>query len=299
MATRFGGSKSRQFALKKLYWLVGLLCSVIIVLLSVVVISFGEMKRQGEDEKSDPFTPVTSRQSALILIARQRIEADSQLSHTMLSTKEVSSGHFPHGALSEQDRASLTGLYTTRVIDAGSYLTREDFTDREPLPFSIPQGFRLVSFKLEEAALGDPLIKPASRVDILWFRKDKSGNDKLSTIIHFTKVISLDGRRDSEENLERKGVGRKSSGAMVTVLVSEKDSKLLEFAKHRGSLSLTLVGSSDADPRVEDPAPVDESDFEDGPKVEEPTGTVQYVDPKTGALITRKLRKGEVWNSSL
>ncbi len=301
MAHRFGATPAHTYA-TKVRWLVGCLLSLIGLLITAFVIVAQTRTAQGAAiglSQSTPDPRITPPTVVELLVTKVRIEEGVRLSSQMFEFASVEPGDVPLGAIRKQDLEQVMGKYSSKLIAPNSPLLLEAISDRRPeRQINIPPGYRAVTITVDSRSGIEGFATPSKRVDVLWsFSQD--GQQKLATIVRFTKVLSVDGA--TETNQERAQVSG-SRATTVTLLVSEKDAKKIELARVMGALSLTLVSDQEESKVETDPGTISIAELlnPDGREdVERETeiydGTAYTTDDRTGRPLKYKHRRSGQW----
>ncbi len=290
MATRFGATPAQANA-TKLKWLIG--CLVTLVVLLVVAFVFYS---QNNSEESDAATnqieeqpivqPVTIGAEIIVPIAR--IEEGAKLDPSMFTTVHLDDDKVPLGAVRKQDLEQIIGKFSNKLLSPNIPLVLEDITEsRSVNSLSIPAGYRAVTITVDNRTGVEGFAKPNSRVDVLWtFTQD--GKQKVSTIVRFTKVLSVGGVTASDVG---KAAVDGGGATTVTLLVSERDAKKIELARTLGALSLSLVGDQEEGTKEAEPDAIDITDLLND-KDKNTQNTQVQVDPADGFMITTDPKTG-------
>jgi pilus assembly protein CpaB len=292
---RFGAVSPAQTYATKVRWLVGCLVSVIFVLIVAVVIIANK-----SDAKEDA-GPVASQKvedpaSGMIdvLVASSRIEEGSELTPQMFTAVPMDPDKTPMAVIRAKDLESVTGKFSSRLINANMPIVLDDVADNPPLrAISIPPGYRAVSININSVSGVEGFAKPNSRVDILW-TYSKGGRKEVATISRFVKVLSVGGNTSAAG--QRVNVSKKG-GTTVTLLVTEKDAKKIELARSLGSISLSLVGDSETHTSGNEPDSITIQDLIGRPATAQTAevandGVMYTSDPRSGRQLRYVLRNG-------
>ncbi len=301
MATRFGAASPAQTYAAKVRWLVGCLIMVILVLVvTLVFVARGGPEEQAEDTGTSPdvayATPVAP--TVDILVAGQRIEAGTALMPFMFNEQSVHQDRIPEGAVLARDKATIAGKFSKNLINANLPLIRTDLTDVRPISAvtsSIPPGYRAVTINVDSRSGVEGWAQPNTRVDVLWTYTDRDRSQKVATIVHFSKILSVGGATSIEGASAR---GANANSTTVTLLVTELDAKKIELARTTGKLSLSLVGEKETGKVAAAPEPVDIYSLipraQEAPEEPASDGVMYTRDPVTGKMTKYEL-KGRRW----
>ncbi len=221
-----------------------------------------------------------------ILVAKTRIPEGTQLREEMFGTLELSEDKVPQGAILASDKSKVAGRFAKYAFSANGPVDEDSLADtnRAALtPFHIPAGFRAVTITVDGRSGVEGFAKPGTFVDILWFFKERNGEEKVARLIPNAKILSVGGTTEGGQSKVLQGT------ATVTLLVSLADSKVLELARNVGALSLSLVGEEDKDgasASLNDPVTMrDIMRKANAVQEEKPVdGIMKTVDPRTGQV---------------
>ncbi len=293
MATKFGASAVHNNN-TKIFWIIGCVVTLFSVLLITFVIISQNSSQNVEAVQNQPviepvIDPLASSGTEIV-VPTGRIEEGTRLEGTMFTTVAFEPDKVPLGAVRKKDMEQIIGKFSNKLLSPNVPLILEDISETKTInPLTIPAGYRAVTITVDSRSGVEGFAKPNSRVDVLWtFTQD--GQQKVSTIVRFTKVLSVGGLTASDV-----GKAEVTTGATtVTLLVTEKDTKKIELARTLGTLSLSLVGDQEEGTKEQDPDVIDINTLLNGSgsakvevaKVAEPAdGTMLTKDPKTGKMI--------------
>lgn len=293
MATKFGSSAVGNNN-TKIFWIIGCVVTLFAVLLITFAITSQNSSQSVEAVQNQPIAePVApSLNGQDIVVPVGRIEEGTRLEESMFATVGFEPDKVPVGAIRKQDMIQVVGKFSTKILSPNIPLIWDDMSDARTFnPLTIPSGYRAVTINVDIRSGVEGFAKPNSRVDVLWtFTQD--GQQKVSTIVRFTKILSVGGMTASDSGKEQTEAN-KGGATTITLLVSEKDAKKIELARNLGTLSLSLVGDQEEGTKEEDPDVIDintllGSDAKNEvikPSSEPADGYMQTKDPKTGKTI--------------
>lgn len=310
----FGGLAPYRAYMAKMRWVVALLGSLIMVLVITVGIMLSDRALKGSNAGSEMYaseeiippsphvavasTIIPKPRTVEILVARKRIEPKTNLDEFFFETKTVAEELVPEGALLASDRGKLVGKFSKSVIPANMYILPEFLADKKPeIPFHIPKGYRTASITINARTGVEGFAKPDTRVDIFWLHRDKNNVPQITTIVRAARILSVGGRTQITGAAPMAG-----NSTTATLLVTEREAKIIELARETGKLSLSLVSDEetqlmDIDGTVSlydllrgknDPAETEETYVD---------GTFSTVDPKTGRRVEFYLNDNH-WTAS-
>lgn len=290
MATRFGASSSSTH-ITRTRWVIGFMGSTILILICTIAVMVNTDSTTKDENNLINQAEASTPTMASVLVARERIEAGSEIQSFMLSENLVAIDAVPRGVVLANDRLAIINTFAQKLINPGEYLHFEDTSRERQREINIPDGYRAISIVLDSAARVGPLVKPQSRVDINWYRTNKQGHGTSCPLVYSTKVIAIGNETESDsKNLSHNG------SVVVTLLVTEAEAREIDVAQRIGSLSLALTGNTST-PKVIDPAT--KCDFGvTKPEKARTLGTMTYTDPITGEKTVVKLNENEEWIES-
>lgn len=297
MATRFGAITPAQKQQAKIRLFLACLFSVFLVFVIAVVILFNNSQAAPEELPVEEAPPVVAAQDAPVeepmvdvLVAAQRIEQGTQLQDYMFKPKPWDAESLPEQVVLAADIESIRGKFADKLIQAHLPIVQDDVTEQAVPEITIPPGYRAVTIDIDTRSAVEGFAKANSRVDVLFAYNDKKGRKKVSTIVHFVKILSVGGVTGAQG--AKAGIGTAST---ATLLVTERDAKRIELARTEGKLSLTLVGNNEAGASSEEPGSITVEELftdDDDEAVEEHDGSMYMTDPKSGRQIRYVLKAG-------
>ncbi len=294
MATRFGGARPSRVSNLQMRWLVGFCFSIIFVLILTIVLLL-----QQQPSQTAPVVPDASLQLASpepsgmvpILVALQRIESGTPLNFSMFREELTAVEAVPPDAVRASEKPSLIGTYANQLILPNLPLRREDVTDKPPLGITekIPPGYRAVTIEVTQVSSVEGFTRPDTRVDVLWTFTDRDGQKKVVTIVRFAKILSFGGITGNATQQNAAAANANNQGRnTVTILVTQRESQMIELARNTGSLGMVLVGDGE-NPTLDEPASVIRlTDL-----VQDAPAQVEGEDPVDGRMIVKDERTGQ------
>lgn len=292
MATRFGATPARLYA-TKVRWLMGGLLSLVVVLVGVIVCIITTLPSNvtATVEGTNASASLPQR-TAAVAFATKRLEVGTKIVRDDFRIEQLPVALAPLDGVSEVDLPGVEGSYLTALLAPGAPLLRSNISAQLPssaLP--IPKGFRAATIVVDQREGVDGFPEPNARVDVLWSYTER-GAPKVSTLIHFAKVLSVAG------NASPRGRTPLSGPVPVTLLVSKVDAKRIELARTVGKLSLSLLGQDSIEDE-DDPGPVGIPELTNEPVPEEAapeySGIAILTDPITGRQM-RFVSDGKRWS---
>ena len=235
----FRATSATQTYAAKVRWMVGGLLSIITLLATALILVFQQVNSgSGEQPTAQPVVNAGAPAKAMILIARQRIEAGVQLSDTLFDVQEVNANYLPEGAIMAAEHSVLNGQYAKDIINAGYPISRGLISATNPSnsEILIPVGYRAIAISIDELKSVAWSIRPNSRVDVVLSHTYK-GQPAVTTVVPTAKVVAVGS--DGNPNASRNGA------KTATILVTAEDAKRVELSKKLGEVSLILAGEAE------------------------------------------------------
>lgn len=139
------------------------------------------------------------------------------------------------------DRNAAIDRVLLYPVNANETITTSKLTGlstAEGIPATIAPGKRAVSVPISEAAAAGGLIKPRSRVDVLFTRSGSLAESLTTVLLEDVEVLSVGRLTDPGQQLDPRAP--RPAQPSVTLLVTPEESRKLEFARNQGRLSLSL-----------------------------------------------------------
>ncbi len=233
-----------------------------------------------------------------VLIARDRIEQGTKLHRGMFEPKLVAQNLLPQGVLMANEIDSVDVKYARTVIPANLIVVEDYLSSEKPnIPFEIPDGYRAVSITMDARSGVEGYVRPNSRVDVLWLYRDREDVPKIATIVRFARVLSVNGQTSVASLFGPGGGSPVGSELIATLLITEREAKMIELARETGRVSLSLVGDSDAQvSNTEEVVTVHDlvrSEKDSKATEERIQGTFSTRDPRTGKQVRLQLSKDD------
>ncbi|MCC6953545.1 MAG: Flp pilus assembly protein CpaB [Deltaproteobacteria bacterium] len=244
MGSRFGGPSPVQIYVAKVRWIVAGLSATILVLVASLVAVVGQPQAAPAPVRDSPSRFQSPRIE--VLVSRGALSAGTEVNDTVLTTVALSSEELPEGVVLDRDRLSIYGKFLRAGLPGGHFISQQDLSDTPPISsVPIPPGMRLVAILVDATTAVDGFVIPNTRVDVIWSFTDKDGQRQIAKIVPTAKVVSVDGKRNREQN-GRHEISEQNR-SRVSLLVSDEDAQRIEYARASGTLSLVLVGDGHID----------------------------------------------------
>lgn len=186
-----------------------------------------------------------------VVVSSAEIGAASSIQDSMLTTQKAPGSLVPHGAF--VDRKALSGRVAAALIPPGVMITESMLAPpgtQPGLSSRIPDGFRAVAVKVDEASSVGGFITPGSYVDVSAVMTERLNNqDRTSSRIILQNVkVGAVGQSLNSTGPDGKSVQLSRS---VTLLVKPEDVPRIQMAASRGQVHLALRnGRDDASERL-------------------------------------------------
>jgi pilus assembly protein CpaB len=181
----------------------------------------------------------------VVVVSSAEIGAASSIADSMLTTQKAPGALVPHGAF--VDRKALVGRVTAAMIPPGVMITESMLAPAGTQPglsSRIPDGFRAVAVKVDEASSVGGFITPGSYVDVSAVMTERLNNqDRTSSRIILQNVkVGAVGQSLNSTGPDGKSVQLSRS---VTLLVRPEDVPRIQMAASRGQVHLALRNGRD------------------------------------------------------
>lgn len=183
--------------------------------------------------------PVT--QMGPVLVAADHLDV-----HTELTEENVKIENWPANIIPEGAATSLEDIdsmvVNSRVGKGMPLLAGSMIHETEKERLGIPEGFKVSAIKVSGDDTIHGLLNPGDKVDIIGFFKKRGRDGQMQTtsrtFLKGLRVYSVDGNRRAGNREE----SSKSGGAIVGVLVNEKQSEDIYYVQKTGEIKLVLRG---------------------------------------------------------
>lgn len=180
-----------------------------------------------------------------VVVSSAEIGAAASISDSMLTTQRVPGALIPHGAF--VDRKALVERVTAAMIPPGVMITESMLAPpgtQPGLSSRIPDGYRAVAVKVDEASSVGGFITPGSHVDVSAVMTERLNNqDRTSSRIILEDVkVGAVGQSLNSTGPDGKSVQLSRS---VTLLVKPEDVPRLQMATSRGYVHLAMRNGRD------------------------------------------------------
>jgi pilus assembly protein CpaB len=184
-----------------------------------------------------------------VLVARSEIEPGVKLNDDMVGFRELPVDAVPKGAVIKleeyENRALKSRAFPGTVIQVAQLGEKGQFGTS----LDIPQGMRIVSVPVNSTMIHSGIMKPGDRVDlVLTYEVVKRGSGRhflTRTILQYIQVYALGDQRLGSEAAEAGSIPKDVKN--VSLMVTQKQAELIQFALRLGTLHLTLRSTLDTD----------------------------------------------------
>ncbi len=193
--------------------------------------------------------PVATGDQQTILVAMKEISLGDPLSPQSVKLEPWPANMVPQGSLTtwedaEGRRTKTKIMPGCPILDSQLLGKGESYTGAAHM---VPKGFRTVSVKVDAAAAGGGIIRPADRVDVLVHVKPDSNKTITSaitkTVLQDVKVFAVDDKWDVSGNPDEKTLPAKT----ISLLVTPEQAEVLTLASELGSIRLVLRNPEDTE----------------------------------------------------
>jgi len=151
-------------------------------------------------------------------IAKARVEYGEAIDERDFTWRKVHPEEVPAGAVTKEKLAEVVGLFASELIPAGHPMVFRLLSKEVNDDFEIPLEHVASTIMVDETSGVGRHVRPNDREDVLFSKRD--GQElSVKTLIHFVKVLSVDGARRVQEDVP----GRRGAFP-VTLLVTKRDS---------------------------------------------------------------------------
>lgn len=185
----------------------------------------------------------SSGETRKVVVAGNTIPSATRITEQMLTVAEVPAKLVPHGAVT--DAKSLVGRVTKLTVPGGVPIGQTMLAPpgSEPgLRSLIPEGYRAMSVKVNEASAVAGFLQPGTRVDVFAGEGGRRGMSSKSRLILSDIEVGAVGQSLNEVGSDGKSVKVSKS---VTLFVKPEQVPALHAAASREQIQLTMRGDGD------------------------------------------------------
>lgn len=173
-----------------------------------------------------------------VVVASKHIALTGELTSENISLESWPQHLIPEGAASSLE--DTTGRFSKTQLRSGQAVIQEDAVTKAELGVkTIPPGHKVINIKVPAEDLLAGLLQPGDRVDIIGVFNVGSRSNRQSETKTFLKRIQIFNVGDSTSVGETR---KQSSSGIVGVIVTEKQSEKIVWARKNGEIRLALVG---------------------------------------------------------
>lgn len=182
--------------------------------------------------------PEPEQVKVTVLVAKKPLDVGTSIKNPqeLFGEKPVLRDDVLKDAIS--DAKVIKGKYLKRSLRKGDQVTLEDLVDNSGLVWQLSDGMRAVGIRVSpESIAGGFASLPGSKVDVLWSSRLTGEQDNtpfVMTLLEDVTVLAADDRARRSED------GTAMVANVVTLALTEEQSKRLTLCKDHGSLSLAL-----------------------------------------------------------
>jgi len=186
-----------------------------------------------------------------VLVATEHVDLKAELTEENVHVENWPLDMIPEGAATELD--DVKGKFTLIRLRTNQAIYIEDVKPESELTIkNIPPGHKVINIKVPSEDLIGGLLEPGDRVDIIGnFNTRSRGGETTNETKTFLKGIRIFNIGTSTSGGEKNKTA--SASGIVGVLVTEKQSEKIVWARKNGEIRLALVGDSPEGEPVEDP----------------------------------------------
>lgn len=173
-----------------------------------------------------------------VVVASSHIDLKGELTEENVSLEEWPKHLIPEGAASSLE--DIAGKFSKTQLRSGQAVIQEDAVTKTELGNkTIPPGHKVINIKVPAEDLIAGLLEPGDRVDIIGVFDTGDRSNKQSETRTFLKQIQIFNVGTSTSVGETR---KQSSSGIVGVIVTEKQSEKIVWARKNGEIRLALVG---------------------------------------------------------
>lgn len=185
----------------------------------------------------------SSGESRKVVVAGNTIPSATRITEQMLTLAEVPTKLVPHGAVT--DPKSLVGRVTKLTVPGGVPVGQSMLAPpgSEPgLRSLIPEGYRAMSVKVNEASAVAGFLQPGTHVDVFAGEGGRRGVSSKSRLILSDVQVGAVGQSLNEVGSDGKTVKVSKS---VTLFIKPEQVPVLHAASSREQIQLAMRGDGD------------------------------------------------------
>lgn len=217
--------------------------------LSLLILSGGADRFMTSSAASTSTAPAAAPQPVAqisrVVMPVSDIEPGTPLEIGMFELAEIESGMLPNNAVFNLEDVKST--YAGSYLSARVPLVKNNLVATRSINLlteRIPRGFRAVTISVDTRGSVEGWVLPGARVDVVWTTVD-GGERILKVIVENAKVLSTERIAEGGQRNATTGAVAGAPPQTVTLLVSSKDSRKIQYAANAGVLSLSLRGDGD------------------------------------------------------
>jgi len=185
-----------------------------------------------------------------VLVAKDHIDLKAELNENNVSLENWPKHLIPEGSATSLE--DIKDMHILTRLRGGQAVILEDIIPATELNAKkIPPGHKVINIKVPSEDLIGGLLEPGDRVDIIGVFSSGTRSKKKSEAKTFLKGIRIFNIGTSTDAGDANRAA--SSSGIVGVLVTERQSEKIVWARKNGDIRLALVSDSLGDEVVEDP----------------------------------------------
>lgn len=185
--------------------------------------------------------------STQVVVAAGTIEPASALTPQLVGTKKVPASLIPQGAFT--DPKALVGRVSKSLVPQGVMLTEQMLAPpgtQPGLSSRIPDGFRAVSVKVDEASSVAGFLTPGSTVDVSAVMTERINTRERTYSRIILQNVTVGAVGQSLSSLGQDGKSSQLSRS-VTLLLKPDDVPKLQMASTKGNIHLAMRNGREED----------------------------------------------------
>lgn len=147
---------------------------------------------------------------------------------------------------------NIKGKFAAVDLIGGQPLLIDAVTDRRPstvIQTKIPEGYRMVTIRVDATSSVEGWARPGARVDVTWIGS-QDGEPVAKIVVEAAEILSYNGGTGGPDGPNQEG----GAPSTVSLLVSKDDALKIQLSQTTGRLSLSLRTDNDLDTTAEKPS---------------------------------------------
>lgn len=225
-----------------------------------------------------------AQKMAPVLVAADHLDMNA-----LLTEENVKIENWPEAIIPEDAAVALediTDMVVRTRLSKGMPIVKSTLINKnQQNVLTIPAGFKVVAIKVSGDDMIAGLLQPGDKVDVIGlFKRRNSDGQQQNTTKTFLKALRVFSVNNKMTAVEIRSESGNTGGAIVSLLVTEKQSEQIYFVQKTGEIKLVLRGDYvETDEEVEDLADIMDWGDEEEPE-EEPE---EAPEPQSNSLFSK------------